>query len=93
VVCEKKKKLETTVPGYEGTASVTFGVSGVAGPWWLCDFNQQQVTFPGGCTDPIFLLSDSLQVDGVPAARKILDFKQQQQQRYTGDCTDNLPLS
>ena len=46
--------MERTVPGYERTASVMFRVSGVAGPWWQWGFKQQQVTFPGGCTDPIF---------------------------------------
>jgi hypothetical protein len=54
-VLREKKNLERNVPGYERTASVIFGVSGVAGQWWQCDFNQQQETSPGGRTDPIFL--------------------------------------
>jgi len=42
---------------------------------------------------PFFLLSDSLQGDAIPAAWSICDTKQQQQQQtYTGDRTDTLPL-
>jgi len=41
---------------------------------------------------PFFLLSESLQVDGLSAAWPIYDFKQQQQIN-TGDRTDTLPLS
>jgi hypothetical protein len=45
---------------------------------------------------PFFLPSNSLQVDAVPTAWPIFDFKQQQQQQQqtsTGDRTDTLPLS
>jgi hypothetical protein len=46
-----KKEEERKTEGTDALQECYLEVSGIAGAWKECDFNQRQETYPGGCLE------------------------------------------